>query len=268
MDGLEVAPRQDHTRGHYSQLQVAIEAEKEANNHAGDTYYVSGPIKAGPVTLEDGSPRAGSSSDSKRICGMRLSVLWLLLVIAVLVIGGAVGGGVGGSLANRNSNNSASTTAASTTPGNSASSIPQSSTTTASTTASTTSSAPVTSGTTGVAANPCPGRNLTTITGSDGSIFTLLCAVDWPKGVDSSSGNGTVSDLGFPSTEYSLKSCISQCVKWNEADSDEQCKGISYSANLTAAFDGGQEGNCFLKSSVGVYFPNSETGMSAGLLGG
>lgn len=90
MDGLEVVPGQDHTRGqHYTQLQVAIEAEKEAINptNTGDAYYVSGPTRAGPVTLEDSSPRAGSSSDSKRICGVRLSVLWLLFVIAVLVIG-------------------------------------------------------------------------------------------------------------------------------------------------------------------------------------
>ncbi|KAJ5906167.1 uncharacterized protein N7473_003083 [Penicillium subrubescens] len=134
-------------------------------------------------------------------------------------------------------------------------------------TASTTSSAPITSGTTGIAANPCPGKNLTTVTGSDGSIFTLLCAVDWPRGEPASSGNGTVKDL-TRSTRYTLQSCIADCVDWNKDDSnDSTCKGIIYTANLTAAYNGGQDGNCFLKSTVGVYYPNSNTSMAAGMLG-
>lgn len=133
---------------------------------------------------------------------------------------------------------------------------------------STISSAPVSSGTTGIASNPCPGRNLTTVTGSDGSVFTLLCAVDWPSGVDASSGHGTVYDLNR-STRYTLGSCIADCVDWNDdVANDSKCKGIVYTANLTAAFEGGQGGNCFLKSAVGVYFPNSYVSMAAGILGG
>lgn len=38
----------------------------------------------------------------KRICGLSPLVFWLLIVLAVLVVGGAVGGGVGGSLASKN----------------------------------------------------------------------------------------------------------------------------------------------------------------------
>ncbi|KAJ5963377.1 uncharacterized protein N7479_003253 [Penicillium vulpinum] len=133
-------------------------------------------------------------------------------------------------------------------------------------TPSKTSSAAVTSGTSGMASNPCPGQNLTTVTGSDGSIFTLLCAVDWPSGIQTAYGNGKVSDL-TRSTEYTLKSCISQCVQWN-TENNEKCKGVIYTANLTASFSGGQDGNCFLKNSVGKYYPNSDASMAAGILGG
>ncbi|KAJ5214578.1 hypothetical protein N7449_001747 [Penicillium cf. viridicatum] len=134
------------------------------------------------------------------------------------------------------------------------------------TTASKTSSAAVTSGTSGIASNPCPGQNLTTVTGTDGSIFTLLCAVDWPSGIKTAYGNGKVGDL-TRFTEYTLKSCISQCVEWN-TENNEKCKGVIYSANLTASYDGGQDGNCFLKNSIGRYYPNSGTSMAAGILGG
>ncbi|CAI7648615.1 unnamed protein product [Penicillium viridicatum] len=121
--------------------------------------------------------------------------------------------------------------------------------------ASKTSSAAVTSGTSGIASNPCPAQNLTTVTGSDGSIFTLLCVVDWPSGVKTAYGNGKVGDL-TRFTDYTLKSCISQCVEWN-TENDEKCKGFIYSANLTASYDGGQDGNCFLKNSVGLEYTQS-----------
>lgn len=101
--------------------------------------------------------------------------------------------------------------------------------------------------------------------GSGGSIFTLLCAVDWPSGIKTAYGNGRVGDL-TRFTEYTLKSCISQCVEWN-TENDEKCKGVVYSANLTASYDGGQDGNCFLKNSVGKYYPKSGASMAAGILG-
>ncbi|CAI7606371.1 unnamed protein product [Penicillium glandicola] len=266
MDGIEVAPEQyGRSRRYGNGPEVVPHTEKEVRTDTEGLHYVSGPH---PGTLEDGSLEKSPLKERKRICGLASTVFWLLVILVIVVIGGAVGGGVGGTLANRK------TTADSTSPDltTSTTSTPQSSTTTASstttTTASTTSSAPVTSGTVGVAANPCPGKNLTTETGSDGSIFTLLCAVDWPRGDASAYGNGTVEDL-LTATEYTLTACVAQCVQWNEDTSnDPQCKGVVYSANLTASFDGGQGGNCFLKSSVGKYYPNTNTSMAAGLLGG
>lgn len=50
------------------------------------------------VYIEDDSRKA-----RKRICGLSPLVFWLVVAIAVLVVGGAVGGGVGGSLASKNS---------------------------------------------------------------------------------------------------------------------------------------------------------------------
>ncbi|KAJ6133013.1 hypothetical protein N7471_008228 [Penicillium samsonianum] len=263
MDGLEVAPEQYRGTG-------TFDSEKEVRTDTAGLHYVSGPTSANPGILEDGSLKTKSPKEPKRICGVTYTVFWLLVAIAILVIGGAVGGGVGGSLANRK------TTVDSSKPGLDATSTtstePQSSTATASssttTTASTTSSAPITSGTIGIAANPCPRQNKTIETGSDGSIFTLLCAVDWPRGGEPAYGNGRIKDLSTR-TEYTLKSCIAQCVQWNQNTSnDPKCKGVVYSANLTASFDGGQGGNCFLKSNVGKYYPNSDTSMAAGILGG
>lgn len=48
--------------------------------------------------------------------------------------------------------------------------------------------------------------------------------------------------------------------------SSQPCERIT--ANLTAALDGGQDGNCFLKNTIGRYYPTSNTSMAAGILGG
>ncbi|EPS34867.1 hypothetical protein PDE_09831 [Penicillium oxalicum 114-2] len=243
-------------------MQVVPGSEKEAISND-FPIYVFGPER--PAKEE----QVKLHSPKKTVCGLKPMVFWALLAVALLVIiGGAVGGGIGGTLATRHTSEAFQTSASS-------SILPSTmsrSTTTFETSTtklvSTISSAPVSSGTTGIASNPCPGRNLTTVTGSDGSVFTLLCAVDWPSGVDASSGHGTVYDLNR-STRYTLGSCIADCVDWNDdVANDSKCKGIVYTANLTAAFEGGQGGNCFLKSAVGVYFPNSYVSMAAGILGG
>lgn len=141
------------------------------------------------------------------------------------------------------------------------------STTQKSITTSTTSSAPVTSGTSGLASDPCPAKNQTTIRASTGSLFSVLCSVDWPKGIKSADGRGKVQDLEYR-TEYSLEDCIGACVDYNQDRTKDTCKGVTYSANLTASFDGGQGGNCFLKDRIGSYFATSDTTMCAGLVGG
>ncbi|KAL5365828.1 hypothetical protein BJX96DRAFT_19964 [Aspergillus floccosus] len=253
MDGIEVVHPQQRARVDDPGIRVAPHSEKQVCPND-NPIYVSGPDRPNGEDGEDLKRR------NKAICGLKPTVFWTLFVIALLVvIGAAVGGGVGGTLANRR------TSEPSLTASSSSSTTSEAATTN---TASTTSSAPVTSGTMGIAANPCPGKNLTTVTGSDGSIFTLLCAVDWPRGGPASSGNGTVEDL-TRTTRYTLQSCIADCVNWNkDRSNDSACKGIIYTANLTAAYDGGQDGNCFLKNTVGVYYPNSNASMAAGMLGG
>lgn len=291
--GLELVSDLKRLPKGYDGLEVRVEQEKEVPITRGGLYHVSGPERPWTSIPNDGLSKADDPKDAKRVCGVRPNVFWLLLVIAVLIVViAAVGGGIGGSyLANRGKDSSDSTTSGSnttsamfivtrTSDGGSFTTISDPSddhtrsiTTTSShletstvTTASKTSSAAVTSGTSGIASNPCPGQNLTTVTGTDGSIFTLLCAVDWPSGIKTAYGNGRVGDL-TRFTEYTLESCISQCVEWN-TENDEKCKGVTYSANLTASYDGGQDGNCFLKNSVGRYYPNSGTSMAAGILGG
>ncbi|CAG8910089.1 unnamed protein product [Penicillium egyptiacum] len=259
MDGLEVAPEQRKAGKYDSGLEVVPHMEKEVRRDTAGLHYVSGPTSANPGIIEDGSPEPKSPKERKRICGVTSTIFWLLVVgIAIVVIGGAVGGGVGGSMANRK------TPAKPSNPDLNATSTTSSTDTT---TASTTSSGPVTTGTVGLAGNPCPRSNLTTEAGSDGSIFKLLCAVDWPSGGEAASGNGKVQDLSIE-TEYTLKACIRQCSDWNKDESNNQkCKGVVYSANLTASFGGGQGGNCFLKSKVGKYFPNADTSVAAGIIG-
>ncbi len=51
-----------------------------------------------------------------RICGLRRSAFWVLIVLVIVIIAAAVAGGVGGGLAGRNRNNSAGTTPTLTTP--------------------------------------------------------------------------------------------------------------------------------------------------------
>ncbi|KAH8430891.1 uncharacterized protein LDX57_008555 [Aspergillus melleus] len=177
MDGLQVAPTQ----------QKAVNRDAEGLQHI-----------APPETVYYGSANCPDLWNNplktpvrkKTICGLQPVVFWLSVIIAVLLVGGAIGGGVGGSLASKNhdTNTSPQSTSA---PISSASSP---STTQESTTMSTTSSAPVTSGTTGIATDPCPAINQTTIRASTGSLFSVLCSVDWPKGVKSADGRGKVDD--------------------------------------------------------------------------
>lgn len=120
-----------------------------------------------------------------------------------------------------------------------------------------------------MAQNLCvdPTANRSTTTTSSGSLFLLLCGVDWPKGDTTADGQGTLRDLGR-SFVYTLQSCIEKCVSFNNnvSPGDDTCKGISYQANLTASFE--QGGNCFLKDNIGRYFPAAFGGVAAGLAGG
>jgi hypothetical protein len=51
-----------------------------------------------------------------RICGLRRSAFWVLVVLAMVIVAAAVAGGVGGGLAGRNRNNSTGTAPTLTTP--------------------------------------------------------------------------------------------------------------------------------------------------------
>lgn len=80
------------------------------------------------------------------------------------------------------------------------------------------------------------------------------CFTDWPRGIDASDGDGTVSDLSRDIV-YTFEACMDACVEYNSSldeDEDEtQCWAVTYSANLTRSIDG-QGANCFLKDKRGV----------------
>ncbi|KAB8223183.1 hypothetical protein BDV33DRAFT_200734 [Aspergillus novoparasiticus] len=249
-------------------LEVARVEGLEYNRYAEGLQYVPpeparNGVANGPYMIEQ-FPEKGSPQN--RICGLRRTSFWVILALLIaFIIGGAIGGGIGGSLAAKKSTNPQPSIPASTTSSDpvTSTSATSSSESGRSITASTTSSAPVTSGTSGIAANSCPGINQTIVTGSTGSAFTILCGVDWPKGVQAINGKGKVSDIGR-ATVYSIQECIDSCLGSHKDD----CKGVTYSANLTSSFDGGQDGNCFFKDQAGIYFPGGDTIISAGVIGG
>ncbi|KAL4877844.1 hypothetical protein BJY04DRAFT_121273 [Aspergillus karnatakaensis] len=250
-DGLEVVPHQE------KQIHI-IEDGKEA------------------VYTPPGMPaiEAGQNTKQSRICGLRRVVFWsALALLAVVIIGAAVGGGVGGALAKGGSSSPSalddtiSPGLESTSPGETTTTS-ASATATTTTTTTTTSSAPATSGTSGVAENPCPGSNSTLVIASSGSSFIIQCNRDWPRGIEAADGSGKVFDLDVL-TEYTLHDCIDRCVEYNdglEDSTDRQCKGVTYEANLTSSFGGGQGGNCFLKNKAGKAFDGSNTTMTAGIV--
>lgn len=81
-------------------IEVAPDSEKEVSQN-NDPIYVSGPNRPGDFGEDD------LKDPNKTTCGLKPTVFWTLLVIALLVvIGAAVGGGVGGTLANRHTSNS------------------------------------------------------------------------------------------------------------------------------------------------------------------
>lgn len=91
----------------------------------------------------------------------------------------------------------------------------------------------------------------------------MLCSVDWPDGINTAKGDGQVSDISRTTT-YTLQACIDACVGYRGG----ACHAVTYEANLTASFGGGQGGNCFFKDGAGEYFAAMDTTISAGIIGG
>lgn len=101
--GLELVSDLKRWPKSYDGLEVRVEQEKEVPITRGGLYYVSSPERPGSSIPDDDLAKADGPKAAKRVCGVRPTVFWLLLVIAVLIVViAAVGGGIGGSyLANR-----------------------------------------------------------------------------------------------------------------------------------------------------------------------
>lgn len=174
-------------------------------------------------------------------CG--ITPRWWLLIGALLLVGAGVGLGIGFGL------RSNPPRAASPTNSTSPSSTPTNPSTTNSP-----STAPVTSGTTGVAAYNCTSTTPFQYTTSDGTNFTEHCGVDWTNGTRAADGNGTVQDISQV-LAYTIESCVANCVAWNwnavSTHSDILCNAVTYNANLTSSFPK-HKANCWLKTKHGV----------------
>jgi hypothetical protein len=103
MDGIEVVHSHHRPVIDGQGIEVAPDSEKEVRQN-NDSIYVSGPHRPGDSAEDD------LKNPNKTICGLKPTLFWTLLAIALLVvIGAAVGGGVGGTLANRHTSEPSTT---------------------------------------------------------------------------------------------------------------------------------------------------------------
>lgn len=246
-----------------------VEYYANANNKPDEHYATPTPSPKPPGDAQHQPPYG---HQKKKILGLSRTLFWVLAGLVVLVIlGVALGAGLGVGLSNtnRNTQTSASPTATqdpasltTTTP--LPTGTPTSSPTTSSTTTST-SSAPVTSGTTGLAANSCNFTQPKTYYTSDGTPFTEYCFTDWPQGRTAADGTGKVTDLKY-TTVYTFEDCIQQCLDYNESKTKTQCMAVTYNSNLTSIIAvGRQGGNCFLKDKKAVNLQGSAESACAAL---
>lgn len=86
------------------------------NENAPQVCYDSSPLfSVGPQPPSRFQPTSGEptlelaepSKPQSMICGLRSKFFWLLVTLAIVLVGSAVGGGVGGHFARRNGNDSA-----------------------------------------------------------------------------------------------------------------------------------------------------------------
>lgn len=260
--GAEVAPSSDPEVVPGSGFSSQVEADGLAGHHSPDT-----------------SAKEAGGDRQNKICGLPKPWFWALVGITVIIIAAALGIGLDLGLSqsksdssNSDSGNIAETSSGGSTPSaTSTKSEPSTeselSTSTESESPSSTSSAPVTSGTSGVAANSCTFDNPKTYNAKNGKQFRQYCFKDWPTGTVAADGDGRVQDIAFI-TVYTFEDCMESCIDYNGEleESDTKCAGVTYNANLTSSFDGGQDGNCFLKDKIGDSIEASAEVASAVLL--
>lgn len=131
-------------------------------------------------------------------------------------------------------------------------------------TATATASGPVTSGTTGIAANSCTFTSPQAYKAPNNTSFIEHCFTDWPKG-DSTPDGGIVHDLKEV-TVYTFEACMDACVSYNGklSSGDTKCAAVTYNANLTLALTS-HTGNCYLKDAMGVDVPAAVNAASAAI---
>ncbi|KAK3703218.1 hypothetical protein LTR37_014558 [Vermiconidia calcicola] len=111
------------------------------------------------------------------------------------------------------------------------------------------SSAIATGDITGVAAYSC--QNGTQISSSSDMRYYQDCEAAYlANGPDMYDSTIMIANLANPPyTRYSLTDCLDVCDEWNSSGlNDEDCRAITYYANLTQAYANGWGGNCFVKN--------------------
>jgi hypothetical protein len=203
----------------------------------------------------------------EKILGLSKKVFWIVLVLVLLVVLG-VGLGSGLAVGLKHGNKSSATTqtlplptpvATTTRPSdagqtNSRDPSTQASNPSVSASSTSTLSAPVTSGTTGVAANSCNFTLPKTYYAPSGTGFTQYCFTDWPNDSPAADGRGNITDLSR-AIVYTFEDCMQECLDYNErlAEGRTRCTAVTYNANLTSIVAvGRQGGNCFLKDKRAV----------------
>ncbi|KAE9364049.1 hypothetical protein N431DRAFT_550679 [Stipitochalara longipes BDJ] len=204
-EGLQLVPNNGSQQQHYEAPIPVPHHSYEAPIAVSQDLYE----KELRIRTESG----GRSSSGKPILGMRRTVFWIVLAIAIVVIVAAVGGGVGGSLANKKTTPSpqpATQTSSSATQ----SAASRTSATSSSSTASASTPIPTTGGYTG-----CPGINGTIFTAASGARFMQYCNYDIVSSIE----------LNFDDVAtQNLDDCINLCDATNVRNQNTGCKALTY----------------------------------------
>ena len=184
-------------------------------------------------------------------------------IVAAAIVGAAVGVGVSRNKTNDTSlhGSSAASLSQNSTVSSSSSGSVVSATSTTSSSPSSSSSAPAASGTTGLAAYDCTQSSL--ISSSSGTSFKEECNTQYAVNHPDSDYYNTTAAIrnlpGSPFIRYNMQKCLDRCDQYNSDNPSGgtlglMCRGVTYYANLTQAFNmWDKNGNCFLKSGRGGF---------------
>jgi hypothetical protein len=217
------------------------------------------PVGYSPYPYPEFAADTSEPSQKKTVLGLSKPIFCVIAgLVVIVVLGVALGAGLGVGLSNNGRHEQGNSTPTATKPvppsqSQTTSPVATAMSSSTSSTSTSTSSAPVTKGTTGLAANSCTFSTPKTFY-IDNTGFVEYCFTDWPNGEESFDGKGNLTDLTYK-TVYTFEACMQACLDYNNGldSGDTRCTAVTYNSNLTSIIAvGRQGGNCFLKDKRGI----------------